>query len=144
MSREILFKAKRINNGEWVERYIFKLKTTSKEYKVKDRYFIFTGEFDVTGLFPDFIRYEVDPSTICQCAGLTDKNNKKIWENDIVKTYEASSKEYLTNIVKYYKGSFKVFKKHYLSMYISKYELKDLEVIGNVFDNPELLEGGVL
>lgn len=45
MNNKYLYKAKRKDNGEWVEGYVFRLKTT------EDRYFIFTGEFDVTGLF---------------------------------------------------------------------------------------------
>ena len=127
MRDRYLCKAKRTDNGEWVEGYIVEYPSGKME--------IYKKAIEVLCIC------EVDPSTICQCTGLTDKNSKKIWENDIVKTYEASSKEYLTNIVKYYKGSFKVLKEHYLSMYIGGYELKDLEVIGNVFDNPELLEG---
>ena len=71
MSDRYLFKAKRKHNGEWVVGYVFRLKET-------DRYFIFTGEFDATGLYPIFVHHEVIPETICQCTGLTDKNGKKI------------------------------------------------------------------
>lgn len=84
--------------------------------------------------------YRCDGTTLCQFTGLTDKNGKKIWENDIVDTFEESSKEFLRNVVKFEDGCFKVFKKHYLSMHMDSYEKTDLKVVGNIFDNPDLLE----
>lgn len=83
--REILFKAKRIDNGEWAEGYLFDDGFENgrmfvgglviEEYKGTA-----CDEWDITGI--DF--YEVDPSTICQYTGLVDKNGQKIWENDVV------------------------------------------------------------
>lgn len=46
----------------------------------------------------------------------------------------------MRNVVKFNKGCFKVFKEHYLSMYLDAYNKYDFEVIGNIFDNPELLK----
>lgn len=66
---------------------------------------------------------------------------KRIWENDIVDTYESDSGETLRNVVKFKQGCFKVFKNHYLPMCLDKYNTSELEVYGNVFDNPELIGG---
>lgn len=132
--REILFKAKRKDNGEWVEGYYAKL-----GYGNNTKHFIIQNvslQEDIS--YFEYI--EIDIDTICQYTGLTDKNGKKIWENDICDTFENDSKEMLRNVVKFEDGCFKVFKKHYLSMHLDCYEESDLKVIGNIFDNPDLLE----
>lgn len=133
--REILFKAKRKDNGEWVEGYYLNI--------AKINHFICTGKIKLDGALKGVIApemHEIDPDTLCQYTGLTDKNGKKIWENDICDTFENDSKEILRNVVKFEDGCFKVFKKHYLSMHLDCYEESDLKVVGNIFDNPELLE----
>ena len=76
MNREILFKAKRKDNGEWVEgQYVYITNPLTEDGK-PIKHLICNG----TNIFNDLI----DSDTICQCTGLTDKNDKKIWENDIV------------------------------------------------------------
>ena len=90
-----LFKAKRIDNGEWVVGYIARYGHTGKE-----KYYI------IPSYASDLYAIEVDPSTICQCTGLKDKNGNLIWENDIV--------DFLGHkgLVKYECGSFGIgFKK---------------------------------
>ena len=66
--REILFKAKRINDNEWVEGYFIDNEIACGTWE------------GCTGIDS----YAIDPETICQFTGLCDKNGKKIWENDII------------------------------------------------------------
>ena len=147
MNREILFKAKRKDNGKWVEGYYCKLDETtyciSEDYErhpVPTHHYILYETMTDWGLPNRFLQFEIDPDTLCQYTGLTDKNGKRIWENDICDTFENDSKEMLRNVVKFEDGCFKVFKKHYLSMHLDCYEESDLKVVGNIFDNPDLLE----
>ena len=129
--REILFKAKRKDNGKWVEGYY------QKQFDLdgSEQHLIFWSKSYTVWEYA-----EINPDTLCQYTGLTDKNGKRIWENDICDTFENDSKEILRNIVKFEDGCFKVFKEHYLSMHLDCYEESDLKVVGNVFDNPKLLE----
>ena len=71
--REILFKARRLSDGEWVEGYYIGPIGVLDVHEICDIH-------DITGP-----RVEVDPSTVCQYTGLTDKNGKKIFEGDIVR-----------------------------------------------------------
>ena len=146
MDREILFKAKRKDNGEWVEGFLL-----SDGMREPEHWFVgsiviepYKGtacdEWDITGIALE----EIDISSLCQFTGLIDKNEKKIWENDI-----CDRKEKYPEIVTYNKGDWQldysyVFGKelNYNACNLGFYacERKCVEVIGNVFDNPELLE----
>ena len=78
-------------------------------------------------------QYEVNPGTLCQYTGLTDKNGNKIWENDVVDIDHYSTKAHK---VKYEYGSFCIG----INGLLSHYRF-NCEVIGNIFDNPELMKG---
>lgn len=118
-------------DGEWVEG---SLRCDCGKYT------IFQFETDSA----DYIAYEVDPLTICQCTGLNDKNGNLIWENDI-----CDRKEQYPEIVKYFNGDWTLdysYASHkesggcYCNLGFYAEERKCVEVIGNIFDNPELLE----
>lgn len=131
MNREILFKAKRKDNGEWVEGYMVKYPSGKVEI------------FKKCVELPDvLLRCEVDPKTICEYAGLKDKNGKEIWENDILRR-----DGYWDIRIEFENGVFMVRntdKVQYINRVvytpISIFDIKMYEVIGNIFDNPELLE----
>ena len=72
MNREILFKAKRLN-GEWVEGYLVKTKTGQAYILPESEYISFEYQTIAIGGFA-----EVDPSTVCQYTGLTDKNGRRV------------------------------------------------------------------
>lgn len=120
--REILFKAKRIDNGEWVEGFYVNYRNVIHYILVREE-----------GIF---VWREVDKNTICQYTGLTDKNGNKIWENDVVFYKEI----YAIGKVVFMEDTFVFFDKYDGKQYINGMWDK-FEVIGNIFDNPEFLEG---
>ncbi len=136
MNREILFKAKRKDNGEWVEGYYVYYRKRHYILPVLNKAIGFDERED------EWV--EVDPDTICQYTGLTDKNGQKIWENDI-----CDRKEKYPEIVTYNKGDWQLDysyalgkEKHFCACNLGFYvcERNCVEVIGNVFHNLELLE----
>ena len=147
MGREILFKAKRKNWRElpkeewWVEGNLI---TNEREEGTAYIGYI----FDVhNGVIEDFDIVEIDPETLCQYTGKTDKNEKKIWENDIVRTSkfgkdDGNGHDYAgfdVFVVKWDNGGFALFNKR--RRFNLRTDEKSYEVIGNIYDNPELLGG---
>ena len=131
MKDRYLFKAKRIDNGEWVQGNIL---LDIEKNKPSETYRIYPVDH------VDICRI-VDETTICQCTGLKDKNGKLIWENDIIRDKNGN----------FYKAFWQnncyqlSCVKSDIFLIGAKWDLlcfKDfeIEVIGNIFDNKELLE----
>ena len=133
--REILFRAKRIDNGEWVEGDLIQDRDLETAYISGWDYYTTEG-----GLEREPFECEIKLETICQFTGLKDKNGNRIWENDIVRI-ENSMDEGIGNI-EFYDGMWYVDGKPNNSLYdIVEYDEADVEVIGNIFDNTEPMKG---
>lgn len=145
MNDRYLFRAKRIDNGEWAEGLLT----------------IMLGQFHIINPNDENTAYTIDSSTICQCTGLEDKNGKTIWENDILRySYDYPDSPWLTakgltnDDIKYSVGS--VFWQEWRGCWAvcgkgkSRMTNQDVftycrnpnrtEVIGNIFDDQELME----
>lgn len=133
--REILFRGKIKDNGEWV--YGDFLQDKDLEQYMIECFVYYT---DADGLQRDYVQCEVTEDTIGQYTGLTDKNGKKIFEGDIVKHdfgYEQIGEQYAVVNYDCKYASFMIIPINDW-MFCEK---SDCEVIGNIHDNPELLGG---
>ena len=145
MAREILFRGKRSDTGEWVEGLLSQTTVIAADKAAYVATTIvklfekpFCGEW-----------YEVDPATVGQYAGLNDKNGKRIFEGDLLRYTERAfngSDVPCVNPVEFAEGGWAVdcwFLNNWL--YDGKngnIQLDEVEVVGNIHDNPELMEGG--
>ena len=129
---EILFRGKRATNGDWVYGDFVH---GNERKSLRDSIFVYDSE---TQSFND---YEINPSTLGQYTGLTDKNGKRIFEGDIVKTdkFSEPNKQY---IIKYdlQFGAFIGQDRYNVYFVTFDGDSGDFEVNGNITDNPELLE----
>lgn len=99
--REIIFKAKRVDNGEWVEGDLIH----GQGHKLGEIYILPQTQFYPAGC-SDLDGWHVDPETVCQFTGLLDKNGKKIFEGDVVRCFCDSPDPYFENTVVWKNGSF--------------------------------------
>lgn len=127
--REILFRGKHMHvclenkhlDGTWVEGYL------ADENHIND------GKCE----------FLIDPETICQYTGLTDKNGKKIWENDILEGHldDKFPEDVTREKVIWHESGWKTEEPGCVDKeYLDEFDTENFEVVGNVFDNPELLE----
>ena len=142
--REILFRGKRCDNSEWVQGYYIRAEHHWHNHGIhKD--WITLGASANGGWFALHNKYAVKSETVGQFTGLTDKNGKKVFENDIIVIcYETDGEEFTETKRVHYnekKCCWYPMRWEECCEYCGHYtEVKSIEVIGNIHDNPELLE----
>ena len=143
--REILFRGKRIDINEWIEGYYAVSPTDSKSYIYAKDY----TEVDIAedGLHVAYRLIQVFPTTVGQYIGLTDKNGEKIFEGDICKFREwDNGKMCWIGYVHFEHCQFIISGganeecPSNFHLVLSRFSPENIEVIGNIHDNPELLE----
>ena len=137
--RKILFKAKRLDTGEWVEGYYQKRYDTKND----EQHFIFWLKSYTVWEYA-----EIDPNTLCQYTGLTDKSGRKIWETDIISinaySYYEPEDDYFGIVTYCEKDACWALKNNerFDEIICECFGSYTTEIInhGNIFDNAELLE----
>lgn len=131
--REILFKAKRIDNGEWVEGcYVTSDGKSFICMDIVEHYCVIALRW-----------FEIDPETLCQFTGICDKNGNRIWENDILMAYldESYPEDVTYETVEWGVAGWVGHEANSIDrQYLDEFDTKYYEVVGNTFDNPELLQ----
>lgn len=141
MNNRYLFRAKRIDNGEWVEGFMFQLCYDNIfRWCIGNEPLSPNDYSELCGFNREW--FYIDESTICQCTGLKDKNGKLIWENDICIITDGTLDEedgYFRLDWEIDRAMFE-FEGTGICANFDNVSGYDCEVVGNIFDNPELLE----
>lgn len=135
-----MYRAKRIDNGEWVYGYYFERKDTMGNIIelviIEDAYEQIHGGRRLLESMFNKECFRVDHDTVCQCTEVPDKNGKMLFEHDIVKMRSYNGGYHETEV--YFKnGKFAVDGSHYGFKNICS---NSVEFIRNKFDNTELME----
>ena len=148
--REILFRGKRIDNGEWVEGYYYKMSETTYCFKedyerkpVPEHHYILQERMTDWGLPNQMVQIEIDPETLCEFTGRCDKNENKIWENDILMAHldESYPEDVTYETIEWGMSGWVTREAGSTDrQYLDEFDLEHYEVVGNIFDNKELLQ----
>ena len=136
--REILFRGKRLDNGDWVEGYLYEHEpplvgiVSEKDEPEASKWFIARTGFADWNMLRPVELVEVDPSTVGQYTGLNDKNGNRIFEGDILSIWNDRN-----DVVVFEDGAFIMEDTEIPIRFAIKFE-----VIGNVHDNPEFMKEG--
>lgn len=140
MSKDILYKAKRVDNGEWVcglpiyKNYI----RVFTEHECKD-------EDGIEIKYSTTQDFQVDPKTMCEFTGLIDKNKNRIFEHDIVDYEDCPASDYYREtiivnkgVIEFEDGAFFVTNRETVEMDDLVYNgVMECDVVGNIFDNQD-------
>lgn len=132
--REILFKAKRKDNGTWIEGYY------QKRYDLlgDEEHLIFHADSYMVWEYA-----EIDAETLCEFTGCCDKNGNKIWENDILMAHldESYPEDTTYETIEWGVAGWVTHEANSTDrQYLDEFDLEHFEVVGNIFDNKELLQ----
>lgn len=128
--REIKFRGKRLDNGEWIEGDLLRM---------NDHWFIFPDPA------PEGIdKYEVDPATVGEYTGLKDRNGKEVYEGDVMKIPETDFNAEIIGRVLFDDDAYYIIPLRGGHLWGLHWSLRkhDAKIIGNIHDNLELLKGG--
>lgn len=135
--REILYRGKRIDNKKWIEGCY----AVVGEKKVIIAHPEMFYDENAKQCYGSEIK-DIDPETVCQYIGMTDKNGRKIFEGDIIEvcTFGFNPERFITEVA-YDKCAFRLKNGRNMFYYGQSdfTKMDDAKVIGNIFDNPELL-----
>ena len=124
MNDRYLYRANRTDNGEFIEGLLT----------------IMWGQFHIINPDDENTAYPIDESTICQCTGLKDKHGKLIFENDIVRCGKNCTVTWCDTFASWRLNTSGWMYSHFFG---EACKPEDVEIVGKIFDNPELLEVGL-
>lgn len=137
MMREIVFRGKDINNKGWV----YGALVQQQDDPLREKTLIISYSNYQYGDFSEAVIHEVDPETVGQYTGFVDKKGKKIFEGDIVSIYNSKAFLFAVEWNNQYvlKCTTNGVSDNILNVIESS---EDVEVVGNIYDNPELIKDG--
>lgn len=139
MNREILFRGKSANTGEWVEGFCVQFGETYSNIIIRE-----IGKLNLYGVVPIYEHEIVISETVGQYTGLKDKNGRKIFEGDIVRRFSRNGQEIMSYVVEWYSDCCMFvldcidFDMEFDTDFTVFYG-DEFEIVGNIHDNPELV-----